>query len=175
MNWFVLYVRTGSEKRVTAQLKGGIDTDVYLPFVPTKAYPRIVKGQAIKEMKLCFPGYVFVQTENSAVELGRDVYPVVSLIKDAYRFLTYGGDRQDMAMREHEKAYMLRLMNEDFCMDASSGLLVGDRVKITSGPLVGLESRIKKVNKNKRTVVVDLSLMGQVRETTLMLEFVEKV
>ena len=175
MNWFVLFVRSGSEERVAALLKGSLDTDVYLPFVPKKAYPRIEKGTVIKQMKLCFPGYIFVQSDNGVVELIRDVCPMVSLIKEAYHFLTYGADKQDMAMRGHEKAHMMQLMNADFCMDGSLGFLVGDRVQIISGPLVGLESRIKKVNKNKRTAVVELLLMGQARETTLMLEFMEKV
>ena len=47
--------------------------------------------------------------------------------------------------------------------------------RITSGPLVGMESRIKKINRHKREALVEMEVMGAVREVRVMLEVVGKV
>ena len=37
-------------------------------------------------------------------------------------------------------------------------------IRITSGTLVGLEGRIKKINRQKRKAIVEKEMMGAVRE-----------
>jgi transcriptional antiterminator NusG len=51
---------------------------------------------------------------------------------------------------------------------------VGDTIRITSGALMGFESRIKKINRHKREAVVELQIMGAKREVSLMLEILVK-
>jgi transcriptional antiterminator NusG len=55
------------------------------------------------------------------------------------------------------------------------GFCEGDKVRVTSGALVGLESLIKKVNRHKREAIVEMEMMGDVRRVKLMLEVVEKM
>jgi transcriptional antiterminator NusG len=66
------------------------------------------------------------------------------------------------------------LFDEDFCIKGSGGFVVGDMVQVTSGALMGMESRIKKINRHNREAVVEMRIMGAVREVSLMLEIVEK-
>ena len=59
-------------------------------------------------------------------------------------------------------------------MEISTGYKEGDRVVITEGPLVGLESRIKKVNRTRRTALLEVNLLGEVREITIGLRVLNK-
>jgi transcriptional antiterminator NusG len=174
LNWFVLYVRTASEDKVLISLKNCLDTNIYTPFIPHKAWPYVRKKVVQKEIKICFPGYVFIRSLKSANEALSEIQSAIYRIKEAYYFLYYGSDKQDITLRENERIYIERLMNIEFCMDSSLGFIEGDCVKIISGALMGLESVITKINKQKRTATIDMEMFGNKRQVTLMLELLEK-
>ena len=69
---------------------------------------------------------------------------------------------------------MERLFGADFCVVGSIGFIEGNTIRITSGALVGLEGRIRKVNRHKREAIVEMEMMGAVRDVAVMLEVVEK-
>jgi transcriptional antiterminator NusG len=79
-----------------------------------------------------------------------------------------------VAVREKERLYWERLFDADFCIAGSVGVAEGDTIRITSGPLVGMESRIKKIDRHKREAVVEMEVMGAARDVRVMLEVVEK-
>jgi transcriptional antiterminator NusG len=66
------------------------------------------------------------------------------------------------------------MFDADFCIRGSVGFIEGDKVRVTSGALVGMECLIKKINRHKQIAIVELDMMGAVREVKLMLEVVEK-
>ena len=47
-------------------------------------------------------------------------------------------------------------------------------IRMVAGALVGLEGRIKKINRHKREAIVEMEMMGAVRKVAVMLEVVEK-
>ena len=51
-------------------------------------------------------------------------------------------------------------MNTEYCMDASVGFMEGDFVKVISGALEGIESKIIKINKQKRTAIIEADMFG---------------
>jgi transcriptional antiterminator NusG len=67
------------------------------------------------------------------------------------------------------------MFDSNFCIRGSVGFVEGDVIRITSCALVGMESWIKKINRHKRKAVVEIEIMGNVREVKLMLEVVEKM
>jgi transcription antitermination factor NusG len=134
MDWFVLYVRATSEERVLHKLVKLLAPDYYVPFIPYKEWPHVKSGKIIStELKMCFPGYVFIRStkcvDESFLELQANIYS----IKEAYYFLYYGNNKKDIALRDDERNLIERLMNAEFCMDSSLGFMEGDRVKIISG------------------------------------------
>ena len=173
-NWFVLLVRTASEERVLEKLKEYLTDTCYTPFIPKKEWPHVKGNNVNKEIKICFPGYVFVKTQASVEDFLQDVQPVIEKIKEAYYFLYYGDDKRDVALREKERNGIDRLMTDDFLMDSSRGFMEGDRVKIVSGALMGMENVITKINERKRTAIIGMDILGTNRPTTLMLEVLEK-
>ena len=176
MNWFVLLVRTATEERVLKLLEKNLDKDIHIPFIPKKDWPHIEANNAgvRKETKICFPGYVFIKSHECVDEFIASMRPIIDNIKEAYYFLYYGENRRDISMRESERVQIEPLLNRDYYMESSCGFIEGDRVKVTSGALMGLDSRIVKINKRKRTAVIDVSMLGDTRRITLMLEVLRK-
>jgi transcriptional antiterminator NusG len=177
-NWVILFVRSGAEQQVVRTLKEKLDAAEYLPFIPVKEAPRRSRGVIHKVRKSLFPGYVFIQTEiasDSIAEKLRFAIADVVWNNDIYSILHYGADKKDVALREKERLHWERLLDDDFCITGSVGVIEGDAVRVTSGTLVGMESRIKRINRHKREAVVEMEVMGAVREVRLMLEVVERV
>ena len=160
-------------------IRDKLNADEYQPFLPVKETSNRSKGVIRKERRLLFPGYVFIQT---AIETGSIAEKLKDILtnttgkwhEDIYSILHYGNDKNDVAIRQKERQYWERLFDADFCVIGSVGFIEGDTIRITSGPLVGMESRIKKINRHKREAVVEMEVMGGVREVRMMLEVVEK-
>ena len=176
-NWVILHVRTGSEEKVLQVLKEKLKANEYLPFLPTRETPRRCKGIINKERKILFSGYIFIKTEIEANLIAGKLklaFLDTAENKYIYSILHYGNNKKDVVIREKERLYLERLLNSHFCVTGSVGFIEGDLVQITSGALVGMESRIKKINRHKREAVVEMEMLGATREVRLMLEIIEK-
>ena len=173
-NWVVLFARTGSEEKLVQTLKEELNAEEYLPFVPTKEMPYRRKGIIRKLRKPLFPGYVFVQTGIEPDLVADRLAKALKNVKDIYSILHYGDDEKDVVIREVERLYWERLFDVDFCVVGSVGFIEGDVVRITTGSLVGLEGQVKKINRHKRSAVVEMRMMGAVRDVVLMLEVIAK-
>jgi transcriptional antiterminator NusG len=182
-NWVILFVRSGSEEKLGRALKEKLNAEEYQPFLPVKETPSRSKGVILKERKLLFPGYVFIQTEievdTIAEKLKTDLTGMIGDMtgkwhEDIYKILHNGDNEKDVAIREKERLYWERLFDSDFCVTGSVGFIEGDTIRIVSGALVGMENRIKRINRHKREAVVEIEVMGAVREVRVMLEVVEK-
>jgi len=195
--WYVLRVRLGSEERVRNALETRLDSKLYLPFVPIKKYPYRMKKEDgsrifVGKEYICFPGYVFVRSSDIAVDSSgvkipeeqgkiknysflKNVLPAVEQIKEAHYFIYYGVDKHDIAMRRHERGVLDRLMDKAYQIGASKGFLVGNKITVVEGPLVGLEGLILRMNTHQHTAVIRADMMGDSREITLMLEMVRKM
>lgn len=174
MYWYILFTRTGREEKVQMLLKRRLDAEVFMPFIPMLETLFKISGRIKKEMKPLFPGYVFIESEAPGYELIKNTNRIASSSRDIIRFLSYG-DTDELAMREHEKGMLLSLCNDDHCIEASSGIIVGNSVYVKEGPLMGRESIVRKIDRHKRRAIIELNIMGAVRQINVSLEIVEKV
>ena len=172
---YVLFVRTGDEDKIYRILSGRLNTELFQPFVPKKAMILKRLGVPKKIYKKCFPGYVFIQSNSPPNEFMHKMFPIVYPLKEAYRFLHYGDNRQDIALREHERQSLLSLFGESFTIDCVVGVLVGDRVQIVSGAFADMEGTIKKILPRRREVIIEIPFMGDLRPVSLGLDIVERV
>lgn len=209
MNWYVLRVdinrcnkndsddsnkkptkdEISNEEKVLEILKERLNRDssrqgLYKLFIPKKKYPHTKGGKLLGvEEKICFPGYVFIETEKDSDFFLEDTRLIISGINEAHFFLYYSDNvtengqhfKREYAMRENEKSILKEFMDDDFGIDSSEGFMEGDKVKITSGPFVGWEGNIKKLNRRRMTAVIDLGLFGGRTDITIMLEIIEKI
>ena len=78
------------------------------------------------------------------------------------------------ALYPHERQFIERFVNKDKIIDASIGFIEGDLIRIIEGPLIGNESLIKKINRHKRTALVEITLFGEIQSIELSCEIIAK-
>lgn len=173
MDWYVLFVLTGKEHKVEKLLKKSLDQNVFIPFIPLQERLFKISGSIKKEIKPLFPGYVFIESETSSQEFIKNIKIFISISSDIISILRYADN--SFAMRYAERQMLLSLCNEDHCIESSSGIIVGERVHITDGPLKDRESIVRKVNRHKRQAWIEIEFMGEIRLIGVALDVVEKI
>jgi transcriptional antiterminator NusG len=173
-NWCVLFVKTGMEDKITEKLKSSIDLSLALPFTITKERYVRKAGALSLEKNICFPGYIFIQTDLPAGDLLVLTREGIKKIRDIYRFLTYD-DRKGIFIREKELSPLMALCNGIACIEKSIGVVEGDVIKIISGPLAGREASITKIDKYRRRAILDLYIMGDIRSVAVGLEMAARI
>lgn len=173
MYWYVLFVRTGKEHTVEKFLKERLDAEVFMPFVPL--HERLFKMHGIikKEIKPLFPGYVFIESEMSNQEFIRSTSKLINTSTNIVRIMRYTDT--EIAIRESERLMLLSLFNDQHCIEASSGIIEGDKIIITEGPLKGFEGVIIKVNRHKRQAWMKMNFLGEHRLVCCALTIVDRL
>ena len=172
--WYVLFVQTGAEERLVEQLKDKLSCENSIPFVPRKTCVFRRQGQKSLFQKICFPGYVFIESDKPAMEFFCKVVPIIHEVNGAYRFLYYN-DRSNIAMREEERIALSRVFGKDRCIDISKGFKEGDSVEVISGPLMGQESIILRMNKGRQEATISVAMFGTLVPVSVRLEVIEKL
>ncbi|RCX18344.1 transcriptional antiterminator NusG [Anaerobacterium chartisolvens] len=172
MYWYVLFVQTGQEYKVEQFLKKRLDTGIFVPFVPLQEILFKTNGTLKKERMPLFPGYVFIESEVTDLEFRKKISTLICDSRNIISILKYSDT--EIAMREHERQVLLGLSNNNNCVELSSVFIEGDRIQIIGGPLKGMDSVIKKVNRHKRQVWIEIEFMGCKRLFRMGFEIVEK-
>jgi len=188
--WYVLRVMNGKEERVVEALKGKLDERSFRPFIPMKTQIMRRKGVISLFRKKCFPCYVFVESDIPEEEFARDVFPIAYRLKDTQKFLSYDvvdsdNDDEDeteqnketfnsIALHENDRLALSKVLGDGHCIDVSKGYKDGDKIRIISGPLFGLEDKIVKVNRKDKEAVIEVEMLGSTMAMSVALEFVDK-
>ena len=167
--WYAVQVETGKEDIIKDYCVNLISKETYkdifiLRFNRAKKY----YGKWHKESKVMFPGYMFIDSDTPT-----DVYEELRKVPELTRVL--GRDVDEFVPIEKNKEILFSSMvNDNHEIDISHGLIEGDRIIITDGPLEGKEAMICKINRHKRTAVLDVEMFGSNVGVTVGLEIVEK-
>ncbi len=138
--WYAVYSWANHEKRVAAELQSR-SVEYFLPLY--RSVRRWKDRRVTLDLPL-FPGYIFVR-----ITLG-DRLRVVQ-IPSVVRLVGFNGLPAVLPDREME---IMRLgLSERLQTEPHPFLTVGRRVRITSGPLAGLEGILKRKRNNLRVVV----------------------
>ena len=78
------------------------------------------------------------------------------------------------ALTESEIRWIEKLTGSKDVVEKSTGIIEGDRVIITEGPLFGLESNITYINRHKHIARLTMDFLGEEREVEVPLEIVSK-
>ena len=124
-------------------------------------------GKWHQESKVVFPGYIFIDTDTpeQVYEALKNVPAFTSLL---------GRDKDSFVPIERSKEELFReMVNDNYEIAMSCGLIEGDKVTITDGPLAGKEAMICKINRHKRTATLNVEMFGDKAGVTVGLEVVE--
>ncbi len=143
MPWYALYTEPRNEKKVTEKLKY-LGIEVYCPLVTQ------IKQWSDRKKKVevpLLPSYVFVKLE----ETNRDV---VFQVSGVVRYLYWLG--KPAVIRNEEIEQMQQwLLNTIVTSFEVTGIELGANYTIQSGPFLGLEGTVSKVDKNYLEIVLN--------------------
>ncbi len=143
--WYVTYTCANHEKRVAAELAAR-SVEYFLPLYHSV---RRWKDRRVAIDLPLFPGYVFVRFAL------RDRLRVLQ-IPSVVRLVGFNG--QPATLPDEEMEILRSGLTRQLGAEPHAYLSVGRRVRITNGPLAGLEGILKR-KKNNLRVVVSLELI----------------
>lgn len=173
--WYVIFVKAGSENNVLSQLEIYFDNDKIRPFIlKLEVFHKFSDKRIEKEYKIMFPGYVFVESYIAEQIFIGKIKKFIRYFNDPLKLLRYG-DSCEFAMRKYEKSILQSICNIDFCVETSIGIIQGDKTTIISGPLKGKEAIIKKIDRSKRKAIIALEFMGRMLNITVGVDIIKKI
>ena len=151
----MIFTRTGSEEKLKEKINSfGTGFEAYIPL-----YNRLKKFDKEYEIvtRPLFPGYLFVKAEDEEALKG-----CLLKIADFNKLLSSG--KNIVPLSAEEESIIDKLCGKEHILDISYGYKDGRDVHFTSGPLVGMENLIKKVNRHKRIAVIEIDMLNEKRE-----------
>lgn len=169
MGIYVVQVAGGQEACAAEMIARHAQGAVEDCFIPKWEVMRRQSGQWHRKLEKLFPGYVFVQT--NAPEL---LCEALRRVPAFTRMLTFAGDAC-LPLSDDEVAWINATTSTDtHVMEMSEGIIEGDRVVVTRGPLKGREASIARVDRHKRLAWVDMNMFGRNKTIRVGLEIVSK-
>jgi transcription termination/antitermination protein NusG len=173
MYWYCFFTKTGYEQTALNEFKMKLDPSRHMSFIPIAEYYFRRGGIPTTINKPLFPGYVFLRTNTPDDEIVHQTRSVIDSHRTVYYLLQYADTLYSIV--DSDRQLLLQLLDREYRIRQSFGMIEGDRVKINSGPLVGMESVIQKINRHKRRAIMQLNFMGSPRTIEVGLEITEKI
>ena len=163
-NWYVVHTYSGYENKVKANIDKTIENrhlenQILEVRVPLEDVEENKDGKRRIVQKKMFPGYVLIH-----MIMNDDTWYVVRNTRGVTGFVGPGSKPVALSEAEMER---LGIQNVVVQIDFE----VGDSVVITSGAWKDTESVIQSINEAKRTVTINVEMMG--REPPLEIGFAE--
>lgn len=167
--WYVLQVRGGTEERIRAQCQKIIDSGVLEQcFIPYYEEKKRYRGAWHIEQRLLFPGYVFMISQR-LTDLCISLKEIIGMKK------LLGTGEEIVPLTEEETDLLKKMGVHEGPLEISMGIMENDAVMITEGPLAGMESYIRRIDRHKRKAWLEIEMFGRTIEMEAGLEIVKKV
>lgn len=170
--WYVAQVATGQEER-TLQLirqhvgigKGEVLEECFIPCYEVKKH---VGGEWVVRTQPLFPGYLVVVTA-----LVEDLEQALRAVPAFTKIL--GNNDMFIPLADGDIAWLDAFTQTNHrVVDMSEGIIEGDEIKITHGPLMNHVGWIKRIDRHKRLAYLEVQMFGRTIETKVGLEVVRK-
>ena len=161
--WYVIHTYSGYENKVKANIEKTVENrnlqdQVLEVIVPLETVVEVKNGATKSAQKKMFPGYVLIN-----MVMNDDSWYVVRNTRGVTGFV--GPGSKPVPLSEKEVA---ALGVDHGVKAAEADFKIGDRVKITTGPMEGFIGEVKAISSEDNTVDVSVSMFG--RETLATLD-----
>ena len=167
--WYVVQVVGGRERRVLHLVEQLVDDDVLQEcFIPQYEIMKKTKGEWKRRSEILLPGYLFLITDkvDQAADELRKVPAFTKLL---------GNDNAFIPLNADEIAFIDSFTTKDHrVVEMSEGVIEGDEISITKGPLVHQTALVKKIDRHKRLAYVETTMFGRKLNLKVGLEIVRK-
>ncbi len=166
--WYVMQVRTGTEESICCQCRNIISGEILERcFIPRYEEKKKYEGKWHTQEKVLFPGYVFMIT-NKIEQLYECLRYVIGLTK------LIGTGEEVLPLTREEERWLQKIGGEDQKVEMSEGVIEAGDIRITDGPLAGMEKCIKRIDRHKRKAYLEVEMFGRIVEMQVGLEIVGK-
>ncbi len=172
--WYVVNTYSGHEKKVQEKLmmrteSMGMQDFIFRVIVPEQTEVEIKDGVKKEKVKKLFPGYVLVEMimTDEAWFVVRNTPGVTGFIGSS------GKGAKPTPLQPQEVDKILNSMGMSR-LEVSTDLVVGEKVKVTSGPFGGMEGKIESLDLDNNLIYVLLDLFGQETSVEVELSQIEK-
>jgi transcriptional antiterminator NusG len=171
MNIYVLFVLGKSEHRIKEYINAHTFHEAIVP-VKVKLLKR--KATMLKQEVMLFPRYVFVRSDLDPAAFKVYTQRHLAHLSGFIRLLAYK-DSDVPSLSKEEARTLNPFFSNKGLFEHSIGFIKHEKVIITEGPLIGLESKIKEIDRHKKEAIVELTLFNETKEVKVSCEILEKL
>ncbi len=179
--YYVIYVNAKNESNAKDMISRYIPDDLYSDcFYPVRLMKKKLRGKWTIVHERLIPGYIFIESD--------DVKSLYKELRQLPMFLRLlgkeeSGEEIDIYPLSDEEVRWLRTLTGNQNKSSDDNRVVGlsqvgfdenDKVIIKSGPLLGMQGQIKKINLHKRRAEVEVDFMNQKTVIHLGIEILEE-
>ena len=173
--YYVIQVKTGKEQQAIEDImKNKPDDASFDVFSPYRKSLRKFKGVMREVVERCFPGYVFVET-NDVQRLFKQLY----FTPGFQRLLGREEGTENFVPLDKDESRMVDILysrnNNRITEISNIEVKEGEMIRVLDGPLMGLETQIKKINLHKRTVTIEYMLCGRLVQSNIAINIVTNI
>ena len=172
--WYVVNTYSGHEKKVQEKLlmrasSMGMEDYIFRVIIPEQTEVEVKDGVTKEKTKKLFPGYVLVEMimTDEAWFVVRNTPGVTGFIGSS------GKGAKPTPLQPYEVDKILNNMGMSR-LEVSTDFAVGELVKVTSGPLAGMEGKIESLDLPNQVLTVLLDLFGQETSVEVEISQIEK-
>ena len=163
MPWYCLFCKAGQEQNVIRML----EERGARPLAPLAVHMRPGQKGMERVRQRLLPGYVFFEQADAPD------WPGIVRHSAVLRVLHYQDETPEL--RDADLAFVRWLKVHEGLIDVSEVVKVGTRIAFVSGPLVGMEGQVLKVNKGRRQVQIRVGDEGNLfRAIWCSIEYVQE-
>ena len=159
--YFVIQVKNTQEEATIKKIKESIPSsllkDVFSPKYTTNIK---IRGQFKQTVKECFPGYIFIETDDPG-----EVFKRLYFIPAFTMLLGKSSDNETFLPLNELEERMIRILynkEDDHTTKISKvNFQEGMKIVVLSGPLLGQEGNIKKIDLHKRLATIPITVCGR--------------
>ena len=173
--YYVIQVKTGKEQEAIEDiLKNKPDDPDFDVFSPYRKELRKYKGVYKEVLERCFPGYIFVETNNV-----KDLFVQLYWTPGFTKLLGREADTNNFVPLDKDESRMIDILysknNNRITEISNIEVKEGEMIRVLDGPLVGLETKIKKVNLHKRKVTVEHVFCNRLVESDVSINIITNI
>ena len=173
--YYVIQVKTGKEQKAIDDInKNRPDEESFDVFAPYRKIIKKFKGVEKECIERCFPGYIFVETDN-VKELFRQLYFTPGFQK----LLGREEGTDNFVPLDQDESRMVDILynknNNRITEISNIEVKEGETIRVLDGPLMGLETKIKKVNLHKRNVTIEYMMCGRLVSSNVGINIITNI
>jgi len=160
LDWYAIFVETGEEDIVQKYIQRFFQEEQIKTLVPRRKLIERKGGKTYERIRHLIPGYVLAQAQ-----MDTRLYYQLKSIPAVYSVLK--SEYDPVPIRQEEMELILTLTRQGETIDFSQVYKEGERIRVISGPLKGLEGIIEKYDHRKKRVKICLEFLGQPKRIDL--------